>query len=282
LKLYFAIGVVMLLCATAHAESWPKDQFARIQLLSATSAVGNGEPVLLGIAIETRPHWKTYWRSAGESGLPPRFSWSRVDNSGDPQVLWPAPERFAVQGIESYGYSERVIFPVRVDPIDATKKLRIQVAVDYAVCLDICVPQQANLELELAPGAGVATASATEIHAALAKVPKVQGPGTQPRILSAKLVTSGNSATLIVEARSDRPFAAPDLFIHAPGSAGEDFLFGAPKADFNANRSEARFQVPIKPLNPGRPPGGLPVTLTLVDAGMDTGRAIEHNIILGR
>ncbi len=83
---------------------------------------------------------------------------------------------------------------------------------------------------------------------------------------------------LIVEARSDRRFAAPELFIHAPGSAGEDFLFGAPKIEFSGNRSEARFQVPVKALNPGHQPGGLPVTLTLVDAE----RAVDHNIILGR
>ncbi len=278
LKQYFVAGAVMMLFAATNAQTLPEDQYSRIELLSATSAVGNGEPVLLGIAIETRPHWKTYWRSAGEAGLPPRFTWSRVDNSTDPQLLWPAPERFAVQGIESYGYTERVIFPVRIDPIDATKKLRIQVSVDYAVCLDICVPQQANLEIELAPGQGDATASAPDINTALAKVPKVQGPGTQPRILSSKLEISGDSTMLIIDARSDRPFAAPELFIHAPGSAGEDFLFGAPRADFSGNRSEARFQVPIKALNPGRQPGGLPVTLTLVDAE----RAVDHNIILGR
>jgi len=256
----------------ARAQSWPENQYSRIQLQSAASAVGNGEAVLLGIMIETRPHWKTYWRAAGEAGLPPRFEW-RTGNASAPQLLWPAPERFAVAGIESYGYTGRVVFPVRVQPQDPSLPLQIEVNVDFAVCLDICVPQQAALSLTLAPGPSAPTASAGQIAAALARIPAPQDATSQPRIEAAHLEVRGGASSLRVLARSQQPFARPELFV----DGADDFLFSAPVVSFNAGRREAEFILQIRALDPEQTLQGARLTLTLADGN----RAVEHQVILG-
>lgn len=270
--LLISIGLIFAMATSAPAETWPENQYSRIQLLSASSAVGDGKAVLLGIVIETRPHWKTYWRAAGEAGLPPHFEW-RTGNASAPQLLWPAPERFAVAGVESYGYTERVVFPVWVQPRDPSLPLLIEVSVDFAVCLDICVPQQAALSLTLAPGPSAPTVSAGQIAAALARIPAPQDATSQPRIEAAHLEMRPGASSLHVLARSQRPFAQPELFV----DGADDFLFSAPAVSFNAGRREAEFILQIHTLDPEQTLQGARLTLTLVDGN----RAVEHRVILG-
>ncbi len=229
---------------------------------------------MLGVAIDARPHWKTYWRSAGEAGLPPVFTWRIIENSSMPEVLWPAPERFTVQGIESYGYTEQIIFPVRIQPIDASRPVRLSLHIEYAVCQDICIPEQADLEIALAPGPGTPTPDAHQISLALAKVPVQQGAAALPRIDTAQVIGKGRKATsLLVTAHSEPPFSRPDLFIDAVGS---NFLFSAPDISFNSARTEAVFTVRIHPLDPKQKLAGAALTLTLVDGS----RAVEHRVVV--
>ena len=39
----------------------------------------NGE-LLAGVQIRLEPGWKTYWRTPGDSGVPPSFDWSGSKN----------------------------------------------------------------------------------------------------------------------------------------------------------------------------------------------------------
>ena len=48
---------------------------------------GSGRP---GIEIRLDPHFKTYWRTPGDIGLPPSFDWSGSENVRSVEVRWPA------------------------------------------------------------------------------------------------------------------------------------------------------------------------------------------------
>ena len=37
--------------------------------------VAPGKPVWLGLAIDHQPHWHTYWKNPGDSGLPTTLQW---------------------------------------------------------------------------------------------------------------------------------------------------------------------------------------------------------------
>ncbi|MCE2657691.1 MAG: hypothetical protein LW854_05500, partial [Rubrivivax sp.] len=44
---------------------------ARAELVAqAPGGVAPGQPIWLGLKIEHAPHWHTYWRNPGDSGLP--------------------------------------------------------------------------------------------------------------------------------------------------------------------------------------------------------------------
>ncbi len=246
--------------------------YSRIELLAAAAGEGDGGPILLGIRIEPRPGWKTYWRAPGESGLPPVFTFRVHDNTGQPQIKWPAPKRLILQGLESYGYDGPVIFPFYVQPQDAAKPVRLEIEADYAVCMDICVPEQAALHLTLPPGSASATPDHEALRAALARVPRQQDENSQPRIRAAYVRQNGANVILLVQAETRQGFQAPDLFADGPA----DLLFSAPQIGYLSGKHQATFSLTVTQLDPSQPVIGQTVTLTLVDGEI----AVEKHVKL--
>ena len=70
-----------------------------------------------GVEIQLQPGWKTYWRVPGDSGVPPRFDFSKSANVESVTPLYPGPRTFddGAGGV-SYGYGRDVIFPLRIVP----------------------------------------------------------------------------------------------------------------------------------------------------------------------
>ena len=68
----------------------------------------------LGLKVRLGRGWHTYWRSAGDAGAPPEFDWSGSQNVVATTVEWPAPHRFTDAGIDTFGYADEVLFPVKV------------------------------------------------------------------------------------------------------------------------------------------------------------------------
>jgi DsbC/DsbD-like thiol-disulfide interchange protein len=61
----------------AHAQSAVvKTDEVRAELVAhAPEGVSAGKPVWLGLAIDHAPHWHTYWKNPGDSGLPTTLTW---------------------------------------------------------------------------------------------------------------------------------------------------------------------------------------------------------------
>src|SRR5437868_11405328 len=77
--------------ASEDASPWQKDGHSSVRLLAGSRSAA----VLMGgIAFALQPGWKTYWRTPGDSGVPPRFDFSKSENIEAVTVLWPAPTKF--------------------------------------------------------------------------------------------------------------------------------------------------------------------------------------------
>lgn len=276
LALAFAVAIasVMLFfgASVVRATEWSDTQYSRVRLVSESSALGDGKKLLMGVEIATRPGWKTYWRAAGEAGLPPNIEWRTAENTSRPKILWPAPERFTADGADSYGYTGGVVLPFFATPLHTGEPVRIAMQLDYAVCLDICVPEQAELSITLEPGSAEVTAHAGLLRDALAQVPVLQGENASPRIIGVQIAAAAEPALMNVTATSDRPFVQPDLFV----DGAPDFLFSAPKISLSQDKRSAVFIVAVQSLHPELSLGGHAVTLTLVDSG----QAVEHRLRL--
>src|ERR1700712_5939233 len=69
---------------------WQRDAHSAVRLLAGSRS---GAVLLGGVAIQLQPGWHTYWRTPGDSGVPPRFDFSKSDNVEAVTILWPAPRQ---------------------------------------------------------------------------------------------------------------------------------------------------------------------------------------------
>ncbi len=248
--------LVLALPVAAMAASGPpvEGATATMRLLTAEDGVAPGAGALsAGIEVAMKPGWKTYWRSAGEVGLPPEIDWSGSQNVASAELLYPAPSRFTAFEIENFGYAGTVLFPVRVALADPGAPARLRAEVRLLVCAEICVPETAALSLDLPAGGGVDGASADLIAAAADRVP-VTAEAAGLTLRAAHL--SGEALT--IEVAADPPLRAPDVFPEA-GRAG----FGAPDIRLTDGGRTLWARLPVTV--PPSPIEVTPIDLTIVD-----------------
>ena len=139
--------------------------------------------LMMGIRLTLSPGWKTYWRSPGDSGIPPAFDWAGSENLGDVRIHWPRPAVFMTNGMTSIGYHDALVLPVEIFPADAGQDVTVALQLELGVCDDICLPASLGI-------AGLAAPDGRDtdvIKAALAARP-ISGKSAWVRASSAALI----------------------------------------------------------------------------------------------
>jgi DsbC/DsbD-like thiol-disulfide interchange protein len=269
-----AIGLAAIILASAsaidaHAQDaspWQKDDHSAVRLLAGSRS---GAVLLGGIAFQLQPGWKTYWRTPGDSGVPPRFDFSKSDNIEAVTVLWPAPAKFDDgAGGASLGYHDQIVLPLRIVPKSADKPVTLRADISYAVCGKICIPVEASAELAFN---SVASTEDSALFAALDTVPKPANIG-DPNPLTIRDVKREGKNDVVVDV------VTPDernvnLFVEGPTP---DWGLPVPKPVEHSPPGVKRFAFALDGAPPGVNPEGAALKLTLV--GGD--RAYEFNINL--
>src|SRR6202165_4164034 len=110
------------------ASPWQKDGHSAVRLLAGSRS---GAVLLAGMAFQLQPGWKTYWRTPGDSGVPPRFDFSKSENIEAVTVLWPAPMKFDDgAGGHSLGYQNQVVLPLRIVAKNTDKPVTLRASVN--------------------------------------------------------------------------------------------------------------------------------------------------------
>jgi len=248
------------------ASPWQHSGHSAVRLLAGSRS---GAVLLGGIALQLQPGWKTYWRTPGDSGVPPRFDFSRSENIEAVTVLWPAPLKFDDgAGGHSMGYHDQVVLPLRIVAKNADKPVTLRADINYAVCEKICIPVGANTELSFT---SVASTEDSALFAALDTVPKPASIG-DPNPLTIRDVKRDGKSTVLVDVVS--PDGVPvDLFVEGPTP---DWGLPVPKLLDHGPPGVKRFAFELDGVPPGTSPEGAALKLTLV--GGD--RSLEFNINL--
>ena len=254
----------------AHAiaqdsSAWVSDKYSSLRLLSGPQ---QGKNLTGGIEITLKPGWKTYWRTPGDSGLPPRFDFTKSDNVETVTVLWPAPIKFPDgAGGHSLGYKDSVIVPLQIVRKDAAAPVMLRANIDYAVCDKLCVPVQATAELKFPK-----TSSATNVPlaAALQSVPKQAKLGEGD--LTIRAVRREGDKKVIVEAKVPQGGTA-DLFVEGPT---HHWALPLPVATDTPASGLWHFAFNLDGLPEGAKASGAMLKFTLVSPG----RAYEYNVAL--
>src|SRR5438309_9497330 len=124
------------------ASPWQRDGHSAVRLLAGSRS---GAVLLGGIAFQLQPGWKTYWRTPGDSGVPPRFDFSKSENIEAVTVLWPAPTKFDDgSGGYALGYHNPAVLPLRLVAKNPDKPVTLRADINYAVCEKLCIPVEAH------------------------------------------------------------------------------------------------------------------------------------------
>jgi DsbC/DsbD-like thiol-disulfide interchange protein len=253
--------VVMAVSSPLHARAqdasqWQNDGHSALRLLAGS----RNAPVLLGgIALKLQPGWHTYWRNPGDSGVPPRFDFSRSDNVSSVTILWPAPKPFDDgAGGTSLGYLDDIVLPLRIVAKDAGQPVTLRADVNYAVCEKICVPVEAKADISFS---NVASTQDETLTTALAAVPKPAKIGDAGPLGIKGLTRDGKTAVLVDVIA---PEGAPvDLFVEGPTP---DWSLPLPKPVDRSPADVRRFTFELDGLPPGAKAEGAALKLTLVGA----------------
>ncbi len=194
----------------AQSSGVARTEHVTAELVAERDAVQPGQSLQIGLRLQHSPGWHTYWRNPGDSGLPTAIDWQLPAGASMGDIEWPAPKRLPLGPLVNYGYEGELLLPLRFTaPADAVpgQPLQLHAEVRWLVCKDVCIPENATLQLALpvadagtAPGSTPWTAQFAQ--AAAGRAQPLQG-------WQASLQHSGRELLLNLEAPEARAPGAP-------------------------------------------------------------------------
>jgi len=130
------------------------------ELLKAETAVEPGKTIWVGLRLEMIPHWHVYWKYPGDSGLATKVQWTLPEGWEISEAKWEIPKRIAMPPLVNYGFEEESLlgFELRA-PSNAKGKVELFGKASWLVCKEECIPQKADLSLEVPVGKPSKTAA---------------------------------------------------------------------------------------------------------------------------
>jgi thiol:disulfide interchange protein DsbD len=188
----------LLASAAAHAVSGPTVATDNVEarLVGEAGSVGPGQTIWVALELNIRDGWHTYWRNPGDSGQATSLAWTLPSGVTAGDIVWETPHRFEIAPLVNYGYARHVMHLV---PITAPRNLKpglpltLSAKASYLVCSDVCIPEDANLELTLPTSATAGSADPAEaalFAAARALLPRTAPAATSARVADGRLIVT--------------------------------------------------------------------------------------------
>ncbi len=225
----------------------------------APEGVVAGMPFWVGLKIAHQPHWHTYWKNPGDSGLPTTLAWQLPPGVAAGDIAWPTPSRLPIGPLMNYGYEGTVLLAVPVTvPADFTaSSLAVRLKAEWLVCKEVCIPESGEFALQL-PAAAATAGDAALFESARAAVPQ-PAAGAQ-----ARAEVQGDALVLRVSGLPAHWQGRPLSFLpETPGvihnaavpQASWDGAAWQARVPLDAQRSDSPATIPAVLVAPGEPAG---------------------------
>ncbi|WP_119290895.1 protein-disulfide reductase DsbD family protein [Azohydromonas sediminis] len=272
-----AVAPALAIALTTQPAVVVTEQVRAELLAHAPEGVAPGKPLWLGLAIDHAPHWHTYWKNPGDSGLPTTLEWTLPPGFVAGDIEWPTPQKLPVGPLMNFGHEGRLLLPVRVTVPDdfSGATLPVRLRADWLVCKDVCIPEGGEFALEI-PAQAATSAHAARFEAALAQRPQPVEAQARARVEGGALVVT---AAALPEGLRGRDL---DFFPELPGvidnaartSQRWDGATWEVRVPLSAQRSEAParmvavlaapgggagVQIAFEVAGPWPPPGSVPL-----------------------
>ena len=153
----------------------------------APDGVAPGADVWVGLQITHQPEWHTYWKNAGDSGLPTELTWKLPPGMVAGDIAWPVPKKIPIGSLANYGYEHTVLLPVQLNisrdfkpaaALAGAGGIDIRLKASWLVCRKECIPEEGDFALTL-PAQGSTALHKADFDAAFAAQPvPLAQPGT--------------------------------------------------------------------------------------------------------
>jgi thiol:disulfide interchange protein/DsbC/DsbD-like thiol-disulfide interchange protein len=165
----------------------------KAHLVSEVGAIAPGQSFWVALEFNIRDGWHTYWRNPGDSGQATKLVWQLPPGFTAGDIVWTTPHRFEIPPLVNYGYAKHAVHLIN---ITAPKDLRpgtpvvLAAKASWLVCSDVCIPEDAQLQLTLPvnQAGAVDQADAALFTAARSELPSAQLAATTARVQNGQLV----------------------------------------------------------------------------------------------
>ena len=128
-----------------------KAQHLTAELTSLSPSIAPGGTVTAGLVLTLEEHWHVYWINAGDSGEPPKITWTLPQGITAGPMQFPIPQRLPLGPLMDFGYEDTAAFPVTLTAAKSLKPgpVHLDAQVRWLVCREVCIPGKAHLGLNL-------------------------------------------------------------------------------------------------------------------------------------
>jgi thiol:disulfide interchange protein/DsbC/DsbD-like thiol-disulfide interchange protein len=130
----------------------------RPQLVPESAAPAPGRTMTLALVMRPDPGWHGYWKNPGDAGVETSIEWTLPAGVTVGPLLYPVPHTLIVAGLMNYVYEGEYAQLMELTVPAGTPagtKLPLRARANWLACTDeICVPEQADLAIDLVVGDG--------------------------------------------------------------------------------------------------------------------------------
>jgi thiol:disulfide interchange protein/DsbC/DsbD-like thiol-disulfide interchange protein len=235
--------------------------------------------VWVGLQLAHQPHWHTYWKNSGDSGLPTQLTWTLPVGVMAGDIAWPAPKKIKIGSLTNFGYEDTVLLAVPLTITPAFKpsllnsNLDISLKAQWLVCKEECIPEEGEFALSI-PTKGSTAINSAAFEAAFKAQPKPVLSNAGAGIPASRAFVEGNLLK----------FELQGLPLELRGKTLDLYPETADIVDnhvFNAGSGEQAWDGAVwrisLPLNPQRSqsPATMPLVLKSGDQAWRTDVAVE-------
>ncbi len=150
--------LIALLAALSLAAPLSAQTHIAASLVAESSAPASGASTTIALRMQPAKGWHGYWLNPGEAGFATRLDWKLPTGVSVSPPLYPVPERLVVAGLMNHVFNGEHALLMQLN-VSATAplqtKLPLRLSADWLACTDkICVPEHADLSLDLITGDG--------------------------------------------------------------------------------------------------------------------------------
>ena len=144
---FLKISFLLFFCLATNAVTVDTGH-ANVSLVKFENLKEGKSQTLIGIKMDMQENWHTYWKNPGDSGGPIKVKWSHDNNIVISDLYWPTPILIPYEPLMTYGYKNFVIFPYEINNPNDQNSF-IEANIDFLICDDICVPENALIKTNL-------------------------------------------------------------------------------------------------------------------------------------